>query len=196
MPSNEKTKKKYGLGVRKNFEHKLPSGEVCLMRRLTIDDMIELGLLDRIDSLTSIVATEHVGRVTGTPQQRAAAAEALAKLDADSAEGRKALLDVMRDKSKWESLQEFINGIVVAAVVEPELKPEPPKDHAPEWGVLYPKDVDLADRMSIMQEAMLGMLPGIQAMEPFRQGSGQAVVDLPESLQVQHASLGSVGDNG
>lgn len=190
MPSKDK---KYGLGTNKPYEFKLPSGNTCLMKNLTMDDLMKIGILDRLDSLTSIVSAEHVTRVTGTPQQRAAAAQALAELDTETAEGRQALLGIMKDKGKWEAMQSFINVVVKEAVVDPHVSPEPGPHETKMDNVLYASDVDLLDRMAIMQRCMGGMMDGVKAMEPFRSGSGETVVNLPEGQDVRNAAVGASG---
>lgn len=167
------------------------------MRRLGPEDMLELGVLENIDSLTTIVQTEHVGPAMGGPAERAKlVAAAVASFDTSTPEGQKAVLELMKDKKKWTTMLSFINTITAAAVVEPNVFPVPDKSkgHAPRVdGMLYIDEVDLADRLSIMQEALAGMVGQVQAMEPFRSGSTEGVEHVSDGKDVQQPTIGSGG---
>lgn len=176
MPS----KSKYGIGSKKKtFEKELPSGETCLMRRLTPDDLLEMGVMDQIDSMQAIVAG-HIARAGGQ-------ASSVADIDASTEDGRKLILDIMKDKTKWEALQGFMNTVVCAAVVEPQVFPEPPADQKRDPELLYIREVDLMDRIVVMTEAVQGMITGVKAMEPFRPGASQAVAGVPAGQDVRDA---------
>jgi len=43
----------------------LPSGQTCRARRVQIEDLVSLGILEQADSLTSLVDTKHVRKVRG-----------------------------------------------------------------------------------------------------------------------------------
>lgn len=187
-----KATKKYGLGQRggKAFEVDLPSGETCLMRKIGPDDLIELGVIDDFDSLTGIVQTEHIDRVAGRTA-KPDIAQTIAGLDPSTPEGQKAVLDIIKDKDRWEKLIRFVNMVVSRAVLDPpvydreEAQENPAKHHAPPDAVAV-QDVDLADRMVIMSRALQQVQEGVLAAEPFRQGRQDDVADLPDGEGVRH----------
>jgi hypothetical protein len=181
-----KNGKKYGLGKRggEEFEHKLPSGEECLMRAISIEDMLEMGITDRIDSLSAIVQVEHIDRVAGKSSPGTDHAVAtLAALNPSTAEGRAALLSLLKDKERWTNLLDFVDKVVLKAVVEPSVYDGRSGDQVPHHVLENGVDVhavDLQDKLSIMNAAMTRLQGGVVAAEPFREGREDDVADVPD----------------
>ena len=128
----------------------LPSGAVVRLVQLDVPKMIELDILDKMDSFT--------GKVLEDPSKK--------KKKAKEAES-----DTL-DPEKLAGLLEVLDKITVACVVEPVLAhlPEPNDDGeiVEEEGVRYVKYVPLADKMKIFETAGEGL------GEFFRLGGEQA----------------------
>lgn len=195
----KETKKKYGLGrsAGKTRELNLPSGEVCLVRNVSIEELMELGILDDMDSLSGIVQTEHIDRVAGKTKAQTLA-ESLAGLDASSPEGRAALLEIVKDKERWTKLIAFVNKVALRAVVEPAVYDRDAADgvhavHMPTHDAVAIQEVDLTDRLAIMTAALSAMRAGVQAVEPFREGRPGDVADVPDGPGLLDPTLYAAG---
>lgn len=185
MPSKTKTNKKYGIsqqaGVR---EVDLPSGHVCLVRSLGPEELIQAGLLDSMDSLTATVADLHIQRVTkGKPGKRMA-----------EVRQEQAILELIKDRKKWEGLQAMLNGVLPIAVVEPEVRPAPTSEEDRVEGVLYADRVNLYDKITIFNAALGTELDKVRAMEPFRGGPEGPVADVGDEPDVPTATEPADGD--
>lgn len=192
--------KKYGLGKRggEEFETQLPSGEECLQRAISIEDMLEMGIVDRIDSLAGIIQTEHIERVSGrkTPQDAAAT---LMALDPTTEAGRTALLALLKDKKRWENLIEFVNKIVIRSVVQPQVYDGRNGEQVPHHVLSEGVDVhavDLQDKLVIMNAAMSRMQGGVVAAEPFRQERADDVADVPDGEGLRDETERPAGGDG
>lgn len=164
------TQTKYGLGVTGSeaFELLLPSGNTCLVRSLGIEALISAGLLENFDGLTSMVKDLHLDRV--------------AKGKANKPEEDESILrSLIKEPEKWGSFQKMLDGILVAAVVEPKVLLAPDPNDQRDWrkeGVLYADQIDFADRVAVMKAAMKGVSAGVDDLKPFRAGSTEDLPDL------------------
>lgn len=194
-------KKQYGLGKRGGaaFETELPSGETCLQRALSMEDLLDLGISDELDSLAGIVQTEHIDRVAGK-RRAEAAAQTMAALDPSTEEGRSAILKLLKDKPKWDKLISFVNRITVRAVIEPPVyDSKDPEAHQPINVLSNSVDVhsvDLQDKLVIMNAALTKLQKGVVNAEPFRQGPKDDVADVPDGGEVQHSPVNASGGDG
>lgn len=169
MPSNQK---KYGLGKKdRPFEHSLPSGEVCLMRRAQIDDLISMGALDQADGLTALVNDLHITRVkTGRPAEGGSVLD----IDRDDPETMKRMVGIISDPERWGRVVDLADKVTVHCVLDPKVSP----DSNDKDGALFVGEVDLMDRLSIMTAALSHLTTEAAKMAPFRSGPQEAVGDL------------------
>lgn len=121
-----------------------PSGQTCRIQRLTPEGLLVAGILDDISSLEDL-AQSLVDKAEGVPPEKQS-------------------LSDLPDREDLARLLKVVNAIVPLALVEPKVLPDPAPGVAMEDGVLYASDIDLADRMAIMQES----LKGIQNLARFR----------------------------
>lgn len=174
MPA--KSKKGYTLG-RKSDIHELtmPSGDTALVRRPGVQGLIKMGLLDSLDSLTSLVQTEHFDRVAETKKA--------VKAMSENAEAIRSGLDLM-------------DRVVIGCVIEPKIYPVPvyPPDHEKagqevpdderEQSAAYVDWVDLDDKSFILQF----VVGGSSDLAAFRKERDELMDDVPN---VQDVSLPS-----
>lgn len=148
MPGN-KSNKKYGMGMGKHkpIELELPStnddGEpnVCLVRRPGVQGLIRMGLLDNLDQLTSLV-TSKIDELKGVAKAQEIDAEAVKKL--------------AENKESIDYALSLIDKIVVGCVVDPRVYALPPEGEARDADRLYIDEVELEDKVFIMNFAVGG----------------------------------------
>jgi|SRR6185295_3564320 len=186
-------------GIETDRDHICPSGAVCRIRDLEFDDIVELGLLDEMDSLGSIVQTEHIDRVQGKkPADRAARKPTKAqqaKINAEKqAEIDAATKALMKDKVQFASLSRMLDKVISVTVLEPVIEspwvPIDPEDlnkgerklarHERLPDARYSDKVPFADKMSVFEE----VFKGVEGLESFREERSEglaAVADEPGS---------------
>lgn len=168
-PKKPQDRKVKGESWRKNKFHdlELPSGETCQVRRPGVQGLIRAGVLNSLDQLTSIVATETIPAAEGRP-----------KIDP-----KEVVKNI--DPAKLNEMMQIIDDIAIYCVRDPEILPAPqpdPRDGAERVeGVIYESDredellyvdeIPEQDKMYIMQFAM-----GASAdLERFRAESAAAL---------------------
>lgn len=177
MPaSNKKRKdgKSYSMGAAKAVELELPSvndnGEhnVCLVRRPGPQGLVKMGVLDSLDSLTSLVAA----KITGIEKGSDTAGSGL-----PDKETMKAL---SQNKQQLAEALDLIDRIVTHVVVEPKVLPVPAEGEERDEDALYIDEVDLEDRVFIMDFAV----GGSSDWNSFRQRSAANVASVEASPSV------------
>lgn len=118
-----------------------PSGQTCRLRQVTPDALMSVGILDKVTRL-----------------------EGLAAKLVHEAEGHPPVEEGVPSREDFAELLSVINSIVPIAVAEPKVLPDPAPGEAEMDGALYASDIDLEDRLAIMEEA----LKGIRALDRFR----------------------------
>lgn len=127
--------------VDKGIDLKCPSGQLCRVTRPGVENLIKLGLLDKLDGLTGLVDQKHIKRVKGGKAP---------DLDVES---------LLRDPKSLTAALETMNKIVVHVVLEPHLT----LDDADEEKI-HINNVDMDDRAFIFQFAT----GGTNDLEQFR----------------------------
>lgn len=118
---------------------RLPSGQLCLARRMGVEGLMKAGIIHDIDPLMGMVQM-HEARVAGK----------------DTESNEKAMLDILKDESKMTSLFHMLDRIVCAVAVKPEVKMTPNDVTRRQDGVIYTDMIDLEDKMFIMMWTMGG----------------------------------------
>lgn len=170
-------------GQSSTFDFKTPSGQMCFMRRLDIEDLIDLDVLSEIDRLSSLVNAEHIepaqsGRRVPQDRKPKKLTAAQEKKDQDAA-----LMKVLSNKKDFAVLSWVMDGVVAAAVLEPELTRsyrgdkddyvKIPYDER-EIGLVYTDSVPFRDRMQIFNEAIGSM----DNLATFREESSESLGDV------------------
>lgn len=141
------------------FEIECPSGQLCLARKLQMEDIVKLGIIDEMDMFTEFAAT--MGE-NGQAQESEAG------------------LDIVKDKERFAKVVEIVDKVVAEVVVEPALvrpvKKNKKGNEVPlptdefEDGVIYTSYVDFNDRMHIF-----GMVFSGETIDGFREGPTEAL---------------------
>lgn len=142
---------------------RVPSGQLCLVRRPGLEGLIKAGILRNMDSLTALVDQKHVKKAKKGQQ---------AQLDVES---------VMKDEKALEQILYTVDKVVCHVVVKPEVHPAPNDVTRRKPGVVYTDMVDLQDKMFIFNFAV----GGTRDLESFRGGLDAAVGGLEAGQGVQ-----------
>ena len=122
------------------------SGQKCRVRKLDFGDVMDAGLLDKLNTLQGVV-DKHVKKGEGQPP-----------IDP---------MKLLQDKRTARQFSTLIDDVVVMVVTAPKLE-KPPADFAKrKQGVVYVDTVGLVDKMEIFSHAM----GDLEAMTKFRGGA-------------------------
>lgn len=159
-----------GIGVAEDVV--VPSGQRALVRRPGVQGLVAAGILDHVDSLTAIVGEKHINRAKGkAPEVN--------------------MKSLAKDPKQLSQALDLIDKVVCHIVLKPSLQMSPKclvcnnnqewhawedadkVDHSPvierEDGVLYVGDVDLEDKMFLLNFAV----GGTRDLESFRKQSSE-----------------------
>lgn len=163
--------KKYGAGwaTEPLMDLEVPSGSLCQVRRPGITGLIKAGLLDSLDTLTSLVKTEHVDRV-----ERGAA----------TTPSQDDLVNLLKDKEKLLSALELMDKVVCYVVVQPTIVMPPAGDVERDPASIYADSIPIDDKVFIFQF----VVGGVSDLEQFRKEFGAAVAGLEDVQGVRAAS--------
>lgn len=158
-----------------------PSGQVCLVRVLGMEDLIDLGLTSETDLLTG-TASQKIDKARKTLEGHNS--KKLTKAQQEKAEADEAKRISEEFANNPESTKKFLGmvaRIVKAAVVKPDISmpPEDPADRV--RGKVYVDSITLEDKMAIFNFALKGTVK----MDTFRAGSSTSVGDVENVTDVQ-----------
>jgi hypothetical protein len=138
--------------AQRDVELELPSGQICLVRRMPLQQMVEEGIIDNFDRLTSLVQEKHVSkkaRSSGPPQKQMNTKAMMAAITSSP--------------TKMREIFEITDRVVMAIVVAPKILPVP-EDGVRESGAAYIDWVGEEDKAYVMQFAF----GGTRDLERFR----------------------------
>lgn len=188
MPSKDLSKYAPKAWGSPEFEFELPSGDVCLLRKVGPLELGEEGLLDKLDFATSTVMNVHaknaamsnVERVKRDRARREAKAAGKNDEDIDKA----SLLELVKDAENSKAFREVMDNMLVLAVVAPEMHLPPKKGDPREDEWFYTDSVPFNDKMAIFNKLM----EGVRGVETFREGPEETVGDVAPKPVVQPAA--------
>lgn len=180
MPSTNNTEDKYAAttwGAPVEFDFKTPSGQLVLMKKLQIEDLMQhSGLLTKSDLLTGIVNSEVVPANREAKRVAARKGQPTNSADADVAMMKR----LQEDPQASKDFLELANSIVISAVIKPELHPVPAEGMARTVGLVYVDSVGFNDKMAIFNKAM----EDVGSASTFREGSENAVGAVEDGKSV------------
>lgn len=145
----------------------VPSGQLVLVRTPGVQGLLHAGVLERVDSVTALVA-KHLG-----PDGRVSADETTG-LASDS----EAVAEMLR----------LMERVVCHIVLEPHIEPAPSDVTRRQDGVIYSDTISLADRAFLFNYAVAG----VRDAESFRR-SAEALVGTVAAEQRLGDAAGSAG---
>jgi len=153
------------------FDYTLPSGQTCRLRKLNMETIAELGLMDELDTFT--------GSIQVTPSKKAKGKGA--KPLTEEEQGAEVMKKMLKNKDAFIKMLGTINKVVVSCVVEPRVHPEPQDGSPRDEELVYTDDIEFEDKMLIFQEVFEGM----SKMESFRPGQSDVVGTMAEVTSAQ-----------
>lgn len=123
----------------------VPSGQLCLVRRPGLEGLLKAGVLHSLDSLTSLVQSQHINGASDS------------QVDNE-------LALIMSDPMKMDAMLRIIDRVVCYVVVKPEVQMTPGDITSRDTDVIYADMVDLTDKMFILNYAV----GGTRDLERFR----------------------------
>lgn len=135
---------------------RLPSGQLCLARKIGVEGLLKTGIVHDIDPLMGMVQM-HQARVDGKQDESAQT---------------KMATDLLKDQEKMASLFHMMDRIVCAVSVKPEVKMTPNDVTRRKDGVIYTDMIDIKDKMFIMSWAMGGADGLVSFREQFEESVG------------------------
>lgn len=193
MPSRDLSKYTPKAWEDRDFDFELPSGDICLLRRMEPLDLIEFGLQDKLDFATTVVMNTHVkngsmSKVDKIKRDRAMREASAKGEDPDAAvealEAEKALEAMKANPDQMRNMKEALNIILANFVVAPEMHEPPELDEDRVVGRYYTDAVPWNDKMAIFNKLMAG----VKVVESFREGSEEAVGDVAPEPSVRPAA--------
>lgn len=152
----------------KRYDLKLPSGQVCLIQPLELERILEMGLIDALDTFSGSL-------IPNNTKKKKPADRAKTKKQQDE----EALADIMGllgDPEKFGKLKKTMDQVAVECVVKPQVFADLGKDEEPVPGRLYVSRINFMDKMEIFSSVMDGM----GDLGRFREGSEDGVGDVAE----------------
>lgn len=139
VPAPEPRDDVWASRARSGSDFTCPSGQRCRLRKVQPEQLMKAGILDRVTRLEGL-ANELVEQAEGQPPQA----------------------KKMPSTEDFEMLLETINIVVPLAVEQPVIYAEHDKE-APD-GAIRVTDIDLMDRMAILERS----LNGLRLLDAFR----------------------------
>lgn len=150
----------------------VPSGQLCSVRRPGVEGLIRQGLLQKTDSLTSLVDNKHIKRVKGEKQVNVASLmtdmDALLKV-----------MDTVDQIMEYVVVQpKLVRAVKTIPVLDPDGEETDKTEEVPLnederiEGVIYTDYVSVEDRMFIFQYAVGGSKDLEQFRKRFRESTG------------------------
>ena len=154
-----------GAGVGGMEDVRVPSGQLCLVRRPGLQGLMTAGILHNVDSLTAIVNERHLKQTAG---------KADAEIDMQS---------LMNDPKALEDVMHVMDRAISYCVVKPEIHMTPGDVTRRQPGVVYADMVDLVDKIFLFNY----VVGGTRDLERFRGDLDQLVgsVEAGEGVGVE-----------
>jgi hypothetical protein len=168
------------------FEFKLPSGDLCLLRKMDPLSLGEHGLLDKLDFATSVVMNTHAKNASLTPVQRVQRERAKrAGEDPDEPNlDEVSMKEIMKNAENSRSFREVMDQLMVLGVVAPEMHLPPGKGEERVAGLYYTDAVPFSDKMAVFNKLM----EGVRTAEQFREEPEESVGDMAPEPSVRPAA--------
>ena len=152
-----------GWGVVKpRLDLRLPSGAFVQIEPLELTELLQLGIIDSIDSFSQKLLPAVQGQASQLSE------EELSK-------------NVLKDASQLGGVLEVVNKVVSRAIVQPQVHVLA-EDAVPEQGKLYAHLIPLEDRMAVFE----AVLPDMSDTFPAGGGPADGVANVADGEVVQH----------
>ena len=154
------------------FDLSLPSGQLCLVRKLKMEDIIKAGLIDDLDYFSTKLVT------SGSKKSKNASEQEQTPGDLDGDDG---LIRALGDPAKFKKITDVMDKVVALVVLQPQISTKPlhklGKDAA---GKVFIGDIGFDDKIAIFSRTFTGL----GDMSRFHEGEDEGVGAVPASESV------------
>lgn len=186
MPSTDPNKYAPQAWASAEYDFTLPSGDVCLLRKIDPFVLGEHGMLDKLDFATTVVMNVHQrnGRMSNVERVKRDRARREGK-DPDAGKADVATMaEIAKNAEHSRAFREVMDEMLVIGVAQPPMSLPPEKGEPRVEGVFYTDAVPFADKMAVFNELM----KGVRVAEQFRDGSQENVGDVAPVPDVRPAA--------
>lgn len=186
MPSKDESKYAPKAWSTRDFEFELPSGDLCLLRKMDPLELIEHGLMDKLDFATNVVMGTHtknaqMSNVERVKRERARRQGTEEVVDADN---MSTLKEIAQNPEGMSGLKAVLEQVLLLCVVAPKMYPPPDNDDDRVEGIFYTDTVPFNDKMAVFNAVMAG----VKVVEQFREGPEETVGTVVSVTDVQSAA--------
>jgi hypothetical protein len=154
---------------RKPFKFKCPSGQMCLIHRLDMSDLLRLGIAENLDFMAkALMAVEEPAKDSEEKPEE--------KSDEDP---QKSIVDVISKAGNYAKLEKTVNIVVLAGVLKPKLHDVPRDEAARQKGLNYIDDAPFEDRMALFSKIF-----DSEGLTTFREEQKDGVGDVADVTSV------------
>ena len=122
---------------KKPFKYQCPSGQMTLIHRLDMSDLLRLGVAEDMDFMAkALMATEETAKEADKKPEDAA----------------KATTEVVTKAENFAKLEKTVNLVVQAGLIKPKTYLPPRDEAARQEGLLYVDAIFFEDRMSLFTQ--------------------------------------------
>jgi len=149
-----------------NYDFVLPSKQVVLLRKLQMEDIVELDLIDAMDTFTGLM----------TVPENAKAKKSKKAANEEEQIGRQ----IFGNPEKFKAVMKTADKCILKAVLKPTVQ-EPPAEFAERVeGVVYLDTIPFADKLAIFNE----VFEGVGGFESFREEPTENVGSVEDEQDV------------
>ena len=124
------------------FDLELPSGQLCRVKKLRMESIVELGLMNDLDTFTGAIAVDSKAKkVTKAAETKAA----------------KSFMESLTDKDKFAKLMGTVDKVVIATVLEPKVHADLAEGEEYNDDLVYLSDIEFEDKLHIFGTVFEGM---------------------------------------
>lgn len=144
-----------------SFDLEVPSGQLCRVRRVSMEGLVKANVLNEVDQLTGLVSSKFLNKE--------------GKIDVDK---------IMGDMSSLSKALEVVDRVVCHVVLEPPVFPSPAREEDRHEDKVYIDDIGMEDKMFIFQFA----IGGTKDLEQFRRESEKLMGDMELGADMEEAT--------
>lgn len=150
------------------FDYQTASGQLCLIKKIGMEDILRLGLFDSVDFFSKSLTEDEKKKKIAPAGGEASFAKAVL--------------------SNFGQLEETVNKVLLHGVIAPVLTPVPhngiPDPEAQQKGIVYVNKVRFEDRIELFGEIL-----DMDGLSSFREKSPDDLGDVPADETLQEPAL-------
>jgi hypothetical protein len=156
------------------YDYELPSGQLCQLKKLQMEDLAKMNLVEMMDTFASLMAEPDASKK----------AKGKAKPKSVEEQNRERGLRLFENPERLAKVLETSNTVCIMAINQPKVHAAPADPEDRLEGVVYVDSIPFDDKIAVMNHVM-DTLGGADSFP----GQGIPVGDLEDGESVQLPSL-------